>query len=165
MASLLLNHTIKYSNAIADLFRLKHDESALILIYSFIDRMAWLSVEGDSWGGDFKKWVESYLLPQDNFLCNANDLWAARCALLHTGSAEARDTQNGKARKIYYTTGSALVKPDTIPQDVVFVEVGMLHSNLIGAISSFQSYLAANPTKEETANTKLKSIVSWVPVA
>ncbi len=165
MASPLLTHTIKFNNAIAALFQLNHSESALILLYSFIDRMSWLSVDGDSSGSDFKMWVESYLLPQGEISCTANDLWAARCALLHTGSVEARDTKKGSARKIHYSTGALLMRPETVPDDEVYLNVGILHSNLFGAVSAFESHLDANPEKKALAHQKLNSIISWVKVA
>lgn len=164
MPSLLVNHTIKFNQAIADLFELNHDESALMLIYVFIDRMAWLSVEGDSNGNDFKKWVNQFLLPQDRFLCDANDLWAARCGLLHTGSVEARDTKAGRARKVLYCGGGVVVNPDFVPSDEVFVDVGMLHCKLIGAVSSFQSTLEQDSSRYDIATAKLKSIISKVDV-
>lgn len=165
MPSLLLRHTKRFNEAIADLFKLNHDESALMLIYAFIDRMAWLSVEDDSNGNDFKDWVSQFLLPQDKFLCNADDLWAARCGLLHTGAVEARDTKKGRARKIHYCGGGVAVNPESVPEDEVFVDVGMLHCNLIEAVSDFQSYLEKDSGKLSTANAKLKSIITKVGVA
>jgi hypothetical protein len=92
-AKKLAEHIVKSNEAMAVLFQNKHHESALTLIYSWVDRLAWLSVESEySSGADFKKWLNKYLFTETSTLpCNANDLWASRCSLLHTGTAEARD--------------------------------------------------------------------------
>lgn len=165
MLSPLIEHTVKFNAAITDLFKLKHQESALILIYALIDRMAWLSVENEvSNGDDFRAWVNKFLLVQDNFLCTADDLWAARCALLHTGSVEANDTRKGRARKILYYGGDLSIDPALVPKDEVYVKVGMLHCKLIKAVSDFESSIKQDINKLETVNSKLKSIIQRVEV-
>jgi hypothetical protein len=60
-------------------------QSAMILMYSGIDAMAWLTRPpgvDDVRPSDFTDWVESFLLPNSGFPCAADDLYAARCGLL-----------------------------------------------------------------------------------
>jgi hypothetical protein len=85
---------------------------SLILIYSGIDTMAWLNRDKthenlDNNSIDFKNWVNSYLLPDAGLNCNAVDLYAARCSILHSYSAQSSLSRKGQARKIYYVWGSA----------------------------------------------------------
>lgn len=51
---------------------------------------------------DFKNWVNQYLLPNSNLDCSADDLYAARCGLLHTYMAESKASRAGKAKQTFY---------------------------------------------------------------
>ncbi|MEW6197502.1 MAG: hypothetical protein AB1601_02390 [Planctomycetota bacterium] len=87
---------------------------ALLLLYAGIDLLAWLEAPGDQTelrGSDFKSWCLRYLLPESGLECNANELWAARCALLHNAAAEARELRKAGTRTIVYT--SAANRPET----------------------------------------------------
>jgi hypothetical protein len=82
---------------------------SLVLIYSTIDIMAWLDRDKnhtDVQESDFKKWVETYLLPNLKTSCTSTDIYGARCSLLHSGSAESRKSREGKASEIYYSWGN-----------------------------------------------------------
>ena len=145
----------------AVLFQNQHHESALILIYSWVDRLAWLSVESeDSSGADFKAWLNKYLFTDTSKLtCNANDLWASRCSLLHTGTAEARDVKRGKARSVYYYGGPISVTAKNNDAEV-FVNIGDLHVGLIEASNRFLQYLEKNTSELEVTNKKLGKILN-----
>ena len=81
---------------------------ALVLLYWAIDGMAWVSVSGDRHdvnSTDFKTWVESYLLPDSHLDCDADDLWAARCGVVHSQIMDSRKAREGRARHIWYHIG------------------------------------------------------------
>ena len=83
---------------------------SLMLIYATMDIMAWLDRdEGhmDVQRGDFVKWVEKYVLPGSGLSCTATDLYAARCSLIHSYSAESRLSREGQANETYYAWGTA----------------------------------------------------------
>jgi hypothetical protein len=83
---------------------------ALTLIYSMIDSMAWVARPPDHpdvTGADFIAWVEQYMLPSPGIKCTAGELYAARCAVLHSLSTESSHVRSGKARAILYTWGTA----------------------------------------------------------
>jgi hypothetical protein len=87
--------------------------SSLVLLYSGIDIMAWLNrpvskefVNKE----DFIRWVDDYLLPNSNIKYEAIDLYAARCAIIHSYSFSSRLSEEGKAKEIYYAWGKANVK-------------------------------------------------------
>lgn len=83
---------------------------SLILIYSTIDIMAWLDREvshEDVQRDDFIHWVETYLLSGSELSCRAIDLYAARCSLLHSNTAESALTRKGDATRIFYAWGIA----------------------------------------------------------
>jgi hypothetical protein len=87
--------------------------SSLVLLYSGIDIMAWLNrpvSEEFATRDDFIKWVDDYLLPNPNIKCEAIDLYAARCAIIHSYSFSSRLSEEGKAKEICYAWGKANVK-------------------------------------------------------
>ncbi|MBH3471722.1 hypothetical protein [Pseudomonas putida] len=79
---------------------------ALSLVFSSIDKMAWLSsVDIDHGRKDFIAWVDKYFLPGNTTSLSAIDLYAARCGFLHAGSAESKLYRDGKAKQIFYSYG------------------------------------------------------------
>src|SRR4051812_8319969 len=87
--------------------RLKLILPALILLYTGFDVMG--SVEsqpGEGTRASFTRWVEKYVLVQGTLPCTALDLYAARCGVLHTFTAEADLVANQKARRIIYAWGT-----------------------------------------------------------
>ncbi|MFM5363999.1 hypothetical protein ACET98_23330 [Aeromonas veronii] len=160
MDNKLLIHVGKTSDAVNTLVKLKHTESALILLYSWIDRMAWLSVPNEeSSGGDFKRWVEIYLLEETSLPCTSDDLWSARCALLHTGSSESRDTAKGNARTVLYYGGDEADFTSN-EDDKVFLKISDLHCGLISAITRFNEHLNENPSEKAIADKKLGKMLA-----
>ena len=83
---------------------------ALILIYATIDAMAWLDRDEkaeDVTRRDFVQWVGTYLLPNSDLGCTATDLYAARCAIVHSYSSESSSSRKGQAKTISYAWGTA----------------------------------------------------------
>ena len=81
---------------------------SLILIYSGIDIMAWLNLPSNrerNTKADFIEWTTKYLLSNSKLKCSADDLYGARCALVHTYTAESHSSQRGNAKVIYYAWG------------------------------------------------------------
>lgn len=87
---------------------------ALAIIYSGIDTLAYLGmpankVENDR--HDFIEWVEKYIhLPGPKI--TGEELYSARCGVLHTTGISSRKTRDGSARMIAYQYGNL---PDTSP--------------------------------------------------
>jgi hypothetical protein len=64
---------------------------ALVLLYSTIDTMAWLSRPVNSQKtdrNDFIRWVDEYILPNDSIPCTALELYKARCGVVHSHTTE-----------------------------------------------------------------------------
>jgi len=92
---------------------------ALLVLYAGIDIMAWLdrpSGQADVQRRDFITWVEKYLLTDSGLLCNALDLFAARCGLLHSYTSRSRLSRRGNARQIFYSWG--LAKPEDLQRRI-----------------------------------------------
>lgn len=104
----------------------------LVIIYVGIDIMAWLNRPESRENvirDDFISWVDEFLLPNSNLACNAIDLYAARCGLVHTYSAESRLSRGKHVRKIYY--GSKNGDSDHFSPKVESGKVGMVLNFMI----------------------------------
>jgi hypothetical protein len=81
---------------------------SLMLIYGGIDVLGSLERRSDEGTrASFMRWVEAYLLPAKSLGCSAVDLYAARCGVLHSFSAESDLYREGKARRLIYAWGTA----------------------------------------------------------
>lgn len=82
---------------------------ALILIYTLMDTFAWAVYGADEKSSRkrFEAWARNWVLDHAALGCTAADLYAARCAVLHTMTSEASLTEAGKARRIAYAWGTA----------------------------------------------------------
>jgi len=81
--------------------------SCLILLYSVIDIMSWLSRdthEAETTKTNFIRWIEEFLLPGSSLKCTADELYSARCSIIHTYIPEWGTSTNvkGDANKINY---------------------------------------------------------------
>jgi hypothetical protein len=79
--------------------------SALTLIYSAIDAIAGLARDLDKKendGGDFKAWVGLYYLPSLTASITSQDLWAARCGIVHAYSPHSGLSHSGDVRILIY---------------------------------------------------------------
>jgi hypothetical protein len=141
---------------------------ALAAMYSSIDKMAWLATAGDeSEGKDFKAWVTSYFINGQSLPYTANDLWAARCGVLHTGAAESRDYRKNHANLIYYLANNEKTSAEVMdlitpylssegisPSRVVLVQYHELLREYIDALGRFQDALINDPALHAQAASK-----------
>lgn len=81
----------------------------LTILYASVDQFSWLVCgKSEQDGADFKKWCDDYLRKYGNVDLTADELWAARCAVLHTLTSVSRDTRKG-VNEVYYTIGQVSV--------------------------------------------------------
>jgi hypothetical protein len=105
---ILSSRVNEFTIAIRLLLDARHTTPALIILYAAIDIFGALlrpETEIDTVGkaaGYFKKWVHDYLLGHPQLICTPEDLWGARCGLLHAHTPSSKDSREGKAREIAY---------------------------------------------------------------
>src|ERR1041385_4288356 len=85
---------------------------ALILLYSGIDAMAWLNRNSsleDTSRSDFIEWADRYMERGGCLIVSSQELYAARCALVHSMTNTARSNrQNGVRRVSYHRHGGTI---------------------------------------------------------
>ncbi|WP_133480196.1 hypothetical protein [Cognatilysobacter segetis] len=94
----------------------------LVIVYSTIDTFGLLNApagQTEASGDSFRAWAAKYLVPRATDPYTADDLWGARCGVLHTFSTDSRWAKQGKARQLQYYLG-------TSPAARHFVEVTRL---------------------------------------
>lgn len=77
--------------------------SGLILIFAGIDALSNLTrpeSATENTSLDFKNWVRRYIKLSGDIEVTPDDLWGARCAIVHTYGQSSRDTKSKKARVI-----------------------------------------------------------------
>jgi len=98
--------------AIGDCLKAERQIPALVLMYSFIDSLSWVA-SGQSTAdvrGRFEGWISRWLLPNlpsSNHQVTATDLYAARCAILHSGTGVSDLSKSKRAKRILYAWGDA----------------------------------------------------------
>jgi hypothetical protein len=83
---------------------------ALVLCYAAIDTISWLAASSDNQpvGERFQLWVDKYLLPESpNLKCTSEELYAARCGMVHTLSSQSDLHRRKGLRRLAYSWGSA----------------------------------------------------------
>jgi hypothetical protein len=112
----LLKNLTEIIQAIDLCIKSKYLLSALKLIYSAIDNMAflWADIEYTT-PTDFKRFADSYILQNSDLDCTSDELYIARCGLLHQNTANNRKLSPG-TRYIFYSWGT--YQPNQGPEHV-----------------------------------------------
>ena len=135
----------------------------LILFYSAIDIMAWLSRDlhdSDVTRNDFIRWVNEFMLPGTGLACTAEELYAARYNIIHSYAPEwgtGINRREREAKKIIYVWGKARtevlesqVNQQPEKDKTVVVYTDQLVSSLKMAIERFNSSLSFNRALSES---------------
>lgn len=136
-------------------------ESALILTYTGIDQMSWLAIANpESYGDDFKRWAEKYLMPSIKLGCSSDDLWAARNGLVHTAAAESRDFYKSKAKKIYYVSGNVVCTENKSSDTAIINSTSLIIAFIEGAVAFIED-LEADVIKLNVAAEKARTLLAF----
>jgi|GEM_PF-596235 len=142
--------------------------SAVILIYSGIDTMAYLSMPDDQEDvkpKDFKKWADGYI----SFPCKEQvtglELYGARCGMVHTYSISSRLSRQGKCREIGYVDQcepEVRYNPAS-STNLVIVSISALAEAFFEGVDKFLVNSFANKAKAEIVDKRLLKLVHSFP--
>jgi len=149
---------------------LKNDcyASAVILIYSGIDTMAYLNMaEGqqDVTRDDFVQWAEEYIRFPCEEQVSGLELYGARCGMLHTHSVASRLSRRGRARQIGYMDRSVpeICYNPSVSEDLVLVSVEALAEAFFAGVDRFLVETFADEEKARVAEQRLRTLVHQLP--
>ena len=144
----------------------KENFSVLILLYSTIDLMVWLSRDPHDAAAtkeDFVRWVEEFMLPGSGINCTGEDLCAARCALIHSyaqvwGTNQSNNADAFKIMYVWNKTVKATPKVSKTKQKRETIELSIenLAKALQNAIQRFNNSLIDNRTLFDLVNERSK---------
>jgi hypothetical protein len=133
---------------------------ALVMLYSAIDILGSLlrpESEADTRGEYFKKWVDDYMIGHSQVAFTSDDLWGARCGMLHTHTASSKLARAGKARRLHYLRTHGASLPPAMKaamnglsaQGKVFVDVDSLCSAFEEGTRRFLVAIQSDATLEK----------------
>lgn len=143
--------------------------SAVTLMFAAIDALAALTrpvtqVETD--GEIFRAWIDRFLKANDRLGCSAQDLWGARCGVLHTYSPEAVRAANHGARRIYYRWrgGPAANATRQLPPGALVLNVEDLHAAIEAAIHDYMMASEADAALKRSLAAHLPTLLCYEPL-
>lgn len=147
----------------------------LILLYSTIDILASLDIpptQANVNRSDFIRWVTTYLLPESDLTLSAEEVYSARCGLLHTLSAESSITRRPDCpgrRLIYYwgnaprqVLDDAVANSERTPSDAV-IDVVHLMAALANGATRFGVAISNDQQLADRVATNLKRVLVHIP--
>lgn len=153
--------------AVNELHKRGYVTQGLVLLYSAMDTLAWACVpSGEVTSAAFMAWANKYFLPGSELPCTAEDLYAARCGLLHSHAAVSKRSAEGKARQIWYygkPASEALAHAQIGDRaDVVAVRYIGLVIAFSEAATRLMSEMEADPVREAQILARMAHWLAWV---
>jgi hypothetical protein len=146
---------------------------ALILIYTAIDTVSWIASadENQPVGKRFQTWVDKWMLQKYPLPCTAEELYAARCGLLHTLTPYSNLSQKKGVRQIAYALGKAKQKDleDSIKileySGLVAIHVDDIFSSFRNGFVDFLEMLENDPAEKKLFAEKAKKHFSMMEIS
>jgi len=146
------------------------EASAIILMLSAIDAMAYLVMpesQQDARADDFISWADQYIRFPGKDQVTGADLYAARCAMLHSFGAQSRMSRSGQCRVVIWMDKAVppiIFRPDVQP-GYVMVSIVALRDALFEGMDRFLINLYRDPNSKEAklADRRFQSFVHKTP--
>jgi hypothetical protein len=139
-----------FSDSIGILLKERRTLPALILLYAAIDSLGSLlrpETKPDTDGTYFKKWADDYVINPSRPKFKSEDLWAARCGLLHQYTPSSKLSREGRAQQLhYFRTNGNTIPPamqyafkEIEKQGKILVDVDVLFEAFTKGVHRFSS--------------------------
>jgi hypothetical protein len=129
-------------------------QPTLLLAFSIMDAFSWIEFSKVSNPKDrFEDWVNKWMLPHEQVICGAADLYANRSAVLHRFGTESRLVENKQALRVSYCHGDAPFEGlemirnayfEATGNDLGIVKLESLVESLKKGVANFLEYAHAN---------------------
>ena len=142
--------------------------SAVSLMFSSVDALAALTRpigQQSTNGAVFKAWVDRYIQSDKILGCTSDDLWGARCGVLHLYSPDSDLSAKNKARRIYYQWSAepAVEAARTIPAGSLVIYVEALHKAVVQAAHDFIADSEMDSQVKQLVQSHLPSMLCYEP--
>jgi len=142
--------------------------SAVTLMFSSLDALAALTrpVGQQSTSGlVFRAWVARYVKPESSLGCTAEDLWGARCGVLHLYSPDSDLSAQKKARRVYYqwSAGPPADAARAIPEGSLVIDIETLDRVIKTAVHDFIVASEMDNDVKKSVQSHLPSMLCYEP--
>jgi hypothetical protein len=151
---------------------LEHERyrAAVILIYAGIDSMAYLGLpEGQTEvkGEDFIRWADRYIRLPSYQQLSGEELYGARCGMLHTSGIESKRSRAGRCRVVGYTYRGVpgAVYDRNVHPNFVLVSVEALKAAFFAGVNEFLIAAFASPERRPRVEARMDTMVQIFPIA
>jgi len=142
--------------------------ACLILIYCGVDAMSYLDMplnQKEVHSKDFIQWAEHYLGPNlsnKTTRITGDEIYSARCAMVHTYSVESKRTNSGSVRIIGYVVGGnqSIMWNPKVASNMVLLRIETLKDAFFAAIDRFLVKSYADKQKQTILEIRLKKLVN-----
>lgn len=139
---------------------------SLMLLYSGIDIMANLDRPDsakEAGRAGYIGWVNEYLLKGSDLACTGEEIYAARCGLLHSMVLKSSNQRSASARKIIYLhindrKMASRLMPVLDPPDCVWVRTDALIGAFKSSLERFRLRVQVDPLKGDLVYERALSI-------
>jgi hypothetical protein len=149
---------------------LKHERYRItvMLIYAGMDSMAWLGMpanQHDVKGEDFIRWADRYIRFPCKDQITGEELYGARCALLHSSGIESRRSRDGKCRMVGYANQCV---PEVrfapiIDTSLIIVSIRGLKDAFFTGINKFLIDSFSNSERRLLVEARIEKMVQTFP--
>ncbi len=172
---LLAGYFLSTVQAVGLLYQNRLYGHVLVLIHSTIDTAGLLDApptQVSATGTSYQAWTKKYLLPDGDFEFDETDLWASRCAVLHTFTSESDLSRGDKAGQLQFYSGDKDVPAARHFQDFTRTVEGGKHvpvhwqefcDAFFFGLKAFVPVLEANCTREHAYADRLRKILQVRP--
>jgi hypothetical protein len=117
---------------------------------------------------DFIQWAERYLSPNlknQATQITGEELYSARCAVVHTYTIESRKTKSGSTREIGYVIGEgqSIAWDAKVAPNVVLLRLETLRDAFFTAIDRFLIEGYADKQKQPILEARLIKLLNTIP--
>ena len=144
--------------------------SAVVLIYSGMDSMAYLAMPDGQTNvtrKDFIDWVDRYIMFPCKDQLTGVDLYGARCAMVHTYSVYSQMSLEEKSRLIGYMNKSVpeVRYNPAVNKELVLVSVPALAEAFFQGIDRFLVDAFSDKARAPTVEARMKNLIQCLPVS
>ena len=163
--------TVQTVDAISKLIKGNLYTQALIILYSAIDTLTWANLPGgDVTQKDFINWVDKYINPEKELGCTAEDLYGARCGLVHSSAAVSRKSRKGETSEIWYATSPASINTlqeyaKQVNETAKVVYFTDLLKEFVNASQKFYDEIALDEIRQKSVNARIRRWIRFVPTS
>jgi hypothetical protein len=144
--------------------------SAVSLTYATVDALAALTRPLNATRGTkthYKAWVTRYMLPHLKPSLTADDLYAARCGILHAYSPESEASRSGEVKAIVYKWRKGHKPNDErlaeLARTATVIEVQSLVEALESAVIQFEAHIATHADLESRVANHVRELLCYEP--